>query len=63
MSPDYLSDGTPILWMACDCYIWPMGYPQGRCGRCGVAVHRFVDKPVGGKARPLSCAEILAAEL
>lgn len=47
-----------IVWMLCDCYVWPifLGNGMGRCGYCGVKPHTHVDEPIGGRARPRDLA-------
>lgn len=43
-----------VLWMACNCYIWPvLPGGQGACKRCGSpADRRVLRPPVDGKAKP-----------
>jgi hypothetical protein len=51
-----LSDGTPIVWVACSCYVWPAPFASkpGRCGKCGELADIPWSRPVEGKARPLT---------
>jgi hypothetical protein len=47
-----------LVWVACECYFWPIvpsGFPIGRCGWCGTRPD--IEMAEQEKARPLTRLE------